>query len=252
MRRCSVTSFDTVVPERLYLFKMGVATIPTPAQPLLLSLGCYLIQMSDDRHILIDSGMPAGYTPKNIPPTAESRSVLDCLAEIGLQPDDIDMVISTHFDVDHVGFHDSFLRAEHVVQREHYEWVIGGNEAARYADANPHWNHPAIQYRLVDGDVDLLPGVRLIKTNGHTPGHQSVLVRLPQTGLVLLVVDAAMFGRLFTPERKAGPGDQDEAALIASTRKLIDLVEREKVALTIFGHDGAQWAELKLSPDYYG
>ena len=43
---------------------------------------------------------------------------------------------------------------------------------------------------MVDGDTELLPGVTLIETSGHAPGHQSVLVRLPKTGAVLLVIDA--------------------------------------------------------------
>ena len=54
------------------------------------------------------------------------------------------------------------------------------------------------------------------------PGHQSVLVRLPKTGAVLLTIDAVPQQRSFTPEREAGPLDMDEEMLRASTRKLLD------------------------------
>lgn len=78
-----------------------------------------------------------------------------------------------------------------------------------------------------------------------------MLVRLPKTGPVLLAADAVALQRLFTPERKAWPLDENEEQLRASTRKLLDLVEREGVALVVFGHDADQWQTLKLTPDYY-
>ena len=68
---------------------------------------------------------------------------------------------------------------------------------------------------------------------------------------MLLTIDAVAMQRLFTPERKAWPMDDNEEQLRASTRKLLDLVEREHVALVIFGHDGQQWQTLKKAPAYY-
>jgi N-acyl homoserine lactone hydrolase len=104
---------------------------------------------------------------------------------------------------------------------------------------------------LVEGDTQLLPGLELIDTSGHVPGHQSVLVRLPQAGPVLLTIDAVPQQRSFTPEREVGPLDMDEELLRASTRKLLELVQREQVHLIIFGHDGEQWQTLKKVPDFY-
>ncbi len=60
-----------------------------------------------------------------------------------------------------------------------------------------------------------------------------------------------MLKRLFTPDRKKWPVDDNEEQLRDSTRKLLDLVEREQVALVVFGHDGEQWQTLKKAPDYY-
>jgi N-acyl homoserine lactone hydrolase len=56
---------------------------------------------------------------------------------------------------------------------------------------------------------------------------------------------------LFTPDRKKSPIDDNEEQLRASTQKLLNLVEREHVALVIFGHDGEQWQTLKKAPMYY-
>ena len=152
--------------------------------------------------------------------------MLEHLADLGLRPEDIDLLVCTHFDVDHAGYHDNFPHAEFIVQREHYELARSGHP--RYAAARAHWDHPALRYRLIDGDTELLPGLILIETSGHAPGHQSVLVSLPQAGKVLLAIDAVVLERLFTPDRKAWPLENEEQ-LRASTRKLMDLVDREHV-----------------------
>jgi N-acyl homoserine lactone hydrolase len=184
-----------------------------------------------------------------MPPAAQGKNVIEHLAALGLRPDDIDLLICTHFDVDHAGYHDSFTKAELIVQRAHYELARSGHP--RFAAARAHWDHPALHYRLVDGDTELLPGLMLLETSGHAPGHQSVLLRLPRTGPVLLTIDAVMLQRLFSPDRQAWPADDNEEQLRASTRKLLHLVEREQVALVIFGHDGEQWQTLKKAPACY-
>ncbi len=238
-------------PQRLYLMQLSTTIIPLAAgQTLAMSSGCYLVQTSDEKNILIDSGLPADYTPPpGTPPAEHEKNVLEHLADLDLHPDDIDLLICTHFDVDHAGYHDAFTKAELVVQRQHYELARSGH--ARFAAARTHWDHPALRYRLIEGDTELLPGLTLIETSGHTPGHQSVLVRLPRTGTVLLAIDAVVQQRLFTTDRRAWPTDDNEEQLRASTRKLLELVEREHVALVIFGHDGQQWQTLKKAPAYY-
>jgi N-acyl homoserine lactone hydrolase len=241
---------STPTPRKLSLLQLSTTSVPTAGGPLKMVSGCYLVETSDGKHILIDSGLPADIEPSaGAPPAENKKNVLEHLADLDLRPADIDMVICTHFDVDHAGYHDAFPQAEFVVQRAHYELARGGHP--RYAPARAHWDHPALRYRLVEGDTELLPGLTLLETSGHAPGHQSVLVRLPLTGPVLLAIDAVVMQRLFTPERKAWPLDDDEGQLRASTRKLLDLVEREHVELVIFGHDGEQWQTLKKAPDYY-
>ncbi len=237
-------------PRRLYLLQLSTSTVPGAGRALEMVSGCYLVQTSDGRNILIDSGLPADYTPPpGMPPAENRKNVLEHLADLGLRPGDIDLLICTHFDVDHAGYHDVFTRAELVVQHDHYALARGGH--VRYAAARAHWDHPALRYRLIEGDTELLPGLWLIETSGHAPGHQSVLVDLPQTGRVLLAIDAVVLQRLFTADRRAWPTDDNEEQLRASTRKLLNLVEREHVALVIFGHDGEQWQTLKKAPAYY-
>jgi N-acyl homoserine lactone hydrolase len=242
---------NSTAVQRLYLMQLSMTNIPiAPDRTLSMVNGCYLIETSDGKHILIDSGMPADMqSPQKSPPVEQSKSVIEHLADLHLRPDMIDIVISSHFDIDHIGYHDSFTQSEFIVQREHYELARSGHP--RFAVGREHWDHPALQYRLIEGDTELLPGLTLIETSGHAPGHQSVLVHLPQTGPMLLTIDAVLLQSMFIPDRHATPNDDNEEKLRASTLKLLDLVEREKVTLVIFGHDGSQWQGLKRSPDCY-
>ncbi len=242
-------SVNRAGPMRLYLIQLGAGAIPVGDQLLEMSLGCYLVQTGEGKNILIDTGMPDDIDMNDFPPLPMAPNVVEQLRTLGVEPDDVDIVVSTHFDVDHAGHHDAFPNAEHVVQREQYD--LARADHPRFTPARNHWDHPALRYRLVDGDTELLPGLTLIATSGHALGHQSVLITMPESGPVLLAIDAVSQAAFFTPDRTAGPFDDDEEQLRASTRKLLDLVEREKVALTVFGHDGQQWKGLKRAPEWY-
>ena len=227
--------------KRLYLMQVG--SMPEYQIPLV----CYLAQTADGQNILIDSGLPA-IIPEEERDMVNGQTVLAQLATIGLQAEDIDMVVSTHYDLDHAGHHGAFTKAIYVVQRTHHEHAPGN---PRFAATRSQWEQPLARIQLVDGDTELLPGLTLIETSGHVVGHQSVLLRLPQTGTVLLTVDAVPFRESFVRDLPDDGSNPDAAALCASTNKLLDLEKREQVGLVIFGHDPEQWAGLKKLPEYY-
>ena len=227
--------------KRLYLMEVG--SVPEYEIPIV----CYLVQTNDGKNILIDSGLPE-IIPEDAQEFENGKDVIEQLASLGLQPDDIDTVISTHYDGDHAGRHAAFTKAQYVVQRAHH---LDAASNPRYASIRPEWDQPLERILLVDGDTELLPGLELIETSGHVPGHQSVLVRLPQTGAVLLTIDAVPFGEGFTRDQPDDGGNPDATATHASTIKLLDLVERERIDLVIFGHDQAQWETLKKAPAFY-
>lgn len=237
-------------PSQLYLFELSTTSVPIGNDRLFeMVLPCYIIKATAGRHILIDTGIAPEARSANGPQPRNETNVLQHLAALHLQPSQIDTVICTHFDVDHAGYHDAFPGAEFIVQRTHYDLARSGHP--RLAPARPHWDHPSLHYRLVEGDTELLPGLRLIETSGHITGHQSVLVRLPKSGPILLAIDAVAIQRLFTADRNSSPIDENENQLRFSTRKLLDIVERENISLVVFGHDGLQWQSLKKSPDFH-
>ena len=253
---------------RLYLLQLGMlpelGDSPIPG---------YLIRTDDGKHVLIDTGYPRTLRGRqgeaadklvaahpDDPEVAFSAmivravrddpadAVTNRLAEIGLAPGDIDILVCTHFDWDHAGDHDLFPDAELVVQRGHYAVA---REHPRFLLFGAPWDSPALRYRFVDGDTTLVPGIELIEAGGHVPGLQAVLVRLPETGPVLLATDAIAGAAQLNPATAGGPPDMDHAAKGESVRKLKAIAEREGVRLIVFGHDGAQWATLRHSPEYY-
>ena len=240
-------------PQRLSL--MQVATIAVG--PLTLPVPCYLIQTKNGKNILIDSGFPRTEKTEEVKEDplgrrliiTHGKDVLEQLATIGVQPADMDLLICSHYDDDHVGNYAAFPKARFVVQRLHHEAALAGDP--RFAEFRSQWDQPLSRCQLVDGDTQLLPGIELIETSGHVAGHQSVLVHLPKTGPVLLAIDAVAVQPVFTSDRPVDPMEVDGVATVASTRKLLDLVEKRHVSLVIFGHDSPQWSMLKQLPDFF-
>ena len=83
-------------PQRLYLMQVGF--MPLYEIPIV----CSLVQTGDGKNILIDSGLPE-IMPEGESEFENGQDVIEQLASIGLKPDDIDIVISTHYDLDHAG-----------------------------------------------------------------------------------------------------------------------------------------------------
>ena len=234
---------------RLYLFELGRVRTGEPI------LG-YLAQTADGQNVLIDTGYRPGTLGEqsNAEPAflqaSPEQLVTNQLKQIGLLPEDIGCLIVTHLDPDHAGFTSSFPVAEVVVQRRHLA-LARASEAPRFQLTRSAWDAPTVNFREVEGDVEILPGIHLIETSGHVTGHQSVLLRLPNTGVVLLPIDAMAREHFHAGEgRIAGPFDENEEELRQSTRKLIDLAVRQR-ALIVYAHDAEQWCTLRHSPKYY-
>ncbi len=232
----------------LHLATMQPGDIPVPG---------YLIQSDCGSNILVDTGWPRSFVedPQNPPgltiEMTEEDRITTRLASIGLNPSDVDYLVCSHLDDDHSGNHDLFADAELIVQREQYDLAKSGHP--RFAANRKSWDHPALRYRVIDGDKELVPGVELLETSGHVPGHQSVLVRLSETGPVLLAADAVMHRSMAdAPTREMFVTDEDDEDRIrASTQKIADVAKRENVKLVIYGHDAEQWATLRHAPEFY-
>jgi len=212
----------------------------------------YLILAASGRRYLVDAGNPRQFLDTGIhePYWYEGKVEITPdddpvarLAELGLSPGDIDAVIATHLDFDHAGRLDAFAPhgTDVYIQRAQMAAALTGND--RY---DPKlWNLPGLRYRLVDGDIELEPGIILLRSDGHVQGHQSVLVQL-DSGPVLLAIDAIEDAALIAaPERESAW--EDAEAGIASLTRLMTMA-RQVDAFVIYGHDPVQWATLPMSP----
>jgi glyoxylase-like metal-dependent hydrolase (beta-lactamase superfamily II) len=145
--------------------------------------------------ILVDTGMAdAGkwlrYHPCSITP---SQTLPAALAELGWEAKDIDIVINTHLHYDHSENNLKLSNAQFYVSRAEWEFAAHPIETQAWS-YDVEWTSPELtymNYTLIDVDhYDILPGVRVIKTPGHTPGHQSVVVKTEE-GLLCVAGDAA-------------------------------------------------------------
>jgi len=216
----------------------------------------YLVRLDDDSLVLIDTGMnrihisDPEHTWRGQPLAAlltpvmrREDSLLWRLAELDIAPADIKYVINTHLHFDHAGNNDLLKDATFFVQREHYEYAKGNPMFP-----NEYWNLPNLRYELVDGDVSLFPNVEVILSPGHAPGHQSVLLRLPNTGNVILCGDAVYSQENYDNDSWGSQADPETAR--ESAFRLKEIAEREK-ALMFYGHDRNQVIDLTYSPNSY-
>lgn len=163
------------------------------------------------------------------------------LQSIGRDPGKVDYVVNSHLHFDHSGGNAQLPNATLVIQKK--EWEIGrdAERAAQFGFAPEDVNqgHPV---RAVEGEHDLFGDGRLVclPTHGHTPGHQSLKVRL-DSGDVVLTGDACYFCRTLT-QRRLPRFVHDREAMLASLEKISQL---EKGGARIFvGHDPDFWATL--------
>lgn len=216
----------------------------------------FLIQTDAGESVLVDTGFPQKYAEDKAAATEEDRlyefgEVLECglvnmpapqLALAGITPDKIDLHILTHTHIDHVGGLGNFPQAPILVSGEERRLP----RPLYWGKVQPlEW--PDQDYLVIEDDVEIGPGFRVLTSPGHAPGQLALMLDLPETGSVLLTSDA--ISRAAEIEEKFA-GSWDEAKAIASAERLMSLAKDTK-ALVIYGHSPEQWPTLRKSPEAY-
>jgi N-acyl homoserine lactone hydrolase len=211
---------------------------------------CYLIKHAQG-WFLWDTGisdavaaMPNGLAPAD--PKAvywhRPKTLAAQLDQLGIKPSDIKMMAVSHTHPDHIGNVEMFPTAMLFVQKAEYDWP-GANNAPRFKP-----EHPVTK---LEGDRDVFGdgSLTILSTPGHTPGHQSLLVKLPKSGALVLSGDAVHFRSNWDNRRVPAPNFNKEQTL-ASMQRLSEVLTKDNAQLWI-NHDKAQRDTLKMSPEFY-
>jgi glyoxylase-like metal-dependent hydrolase (beta-lactamase superfamily II) len=161
---------------------------PDERNRITLGLNVALVE-SGGRRVLVDTGLGDRWDDKAIRMYRidRSRTLLEGLHARGMAPEDIDVVVNTHLHFDHAGGNTrrdgdrlvpTFPRARYVVQRGEWEDATHPHERSRASYRADDFVPVAEagQLDLVDGDVEVAPGVRAVPVGGHTTHHQMVVV----------------------------------------------------------------------------
>ena len=162
---------------------------PDEKNRILLSLRPLLIKTGQE-NILIDTGIGDKEDAKfrSIYAIDKGSTLLGSLSSLGLQPEDIGVVINTHLHFDHAGGNTTrsqrgklsatFPRARYIVQQGEMEDALQPNE--RTSASYLPWNFKPLmetgQLETIEGEVEVVPGVTVMVTRGHTRFHQSVKI----------------------------------------------------------------------------
>jgi glyoxylase-like metal-dependent hydrolase (beta-lactamase superfamily II) len=252
-------SFAQSGVERLYILNCGEGTAGdisrwspgvNEGKPMDFVDTCYLIRHAQG-WFLWDTGisdavaaMPNGLVPAD--PKAVTwrrpKTLAQQLDQLGVKSSDLKAMAISHTHPDHVGNVELFPATMLYVQKAEYGWP-GPNNQPRFNPAHP--------VTLLEGDRDVFGdgSLTILSTPGHTPGHQSLLVKLPKTGAVLLSGDAVHF-RANWDNRAIPTMNVSKEQTTASMQKLADTLEKNKAQLWI-NHDKAQRDGQKLAPEFY-
>jgi len=245
---CGSLHFDDVAG-------FGLTNDETPVREMFVP--CYLIEHRGNgvERLLFDAGLPPGIVGRGsveLQPGVTMqyrRSLEDQLAELDLEPSDIDYVAFSHLHFDHVGSANVFTASVQLIQAAEYR--AGFVDRLEVYQPELFLGLAESPRRLLDGDHDVFGdgSVLLISAPGHTPGHQALLVKLEAPGPVLLSGDLYHFRRS-RDLRRVPVFNTDPEQTLASMDKVEALLEREGATLWI-EHDKALADTLRRPPAYY-
>lgn len=216
------------------------------------------IEMQDGEHMLFDTGIApdacaAGSTlPEPLCATIarldREDDIRHHLAQLGYRPEDVAIVVNSHLHWDHSGANHLFPGATFVSQDREVRFAGRPDPFVSrvYIPGQYDWIETM---QVLQGDQVLKPGVALMTTPGHTPGHQSMLLRLPSGKLMILTGDAVFCPANFDPG--VPPGNAHSPADAVQSIQRIRMLGEFLSAGTVICHDLDLWRDWQPCPHRY-
>lgn len=213
----------------------------------------WVIERDSGGLIVFDTGYNPGAPPGELafpgfaPPQVFALG--EALATAGFDIADVTDTVLSHLMVDHAGGIGCLPDATNLwIQRAEWDYAHQPDtDALAYRRVDLDWLPGGFRLRLLDGDSDPWPGIRLLFTPGHCAGHQSMLIELPE-GRIALAADCADTQKNLTETIAPGILLAGRKAALASLRRFKDAAAAVN-ALMIPGHDPEVWA---LLPQAFG
>jgi 4-pyridoxolactonase len=207
-----------------------------------------------DGLILYDTGYDLDHVNAVLPfeeplQTAE-QTIPAQLALCGYKPGDVDIVINSHFHFDHVGGNKYLTEATTLVHKEELRHAKVPEPFERLGYSDLSFDHSTVSYKPISGDYEVVPGVWLFETPGHTIGHYSLMVEMENERNMLFCGDAAYTRTTLEKEWIAG-FHLDPTKSVEAIRRL-NYLARTREADIYPSHELESFETWKLAPAYYG
>ena len=212
---------------------------------------------TDEGDILYDTGIDpdAAHDPRvmegitrNVHSFTEEDDVRSRLREAGTSEDAVKMVIASHFHYDHAGALRFFKNAKIYVQNNEYRAGLYPDMGMDQVLRRQYFDHP-LDFQTIMGDTEIVPGVWALETFGHTPGHQSLVVELPNTGTMVFSGDAVHTWENAEKERPFNGFYNLQGAY--ESIKRVKMLAAVTKGILIPSHDPALWDTFKPLPYRY-
>lgn len=146
-------------------------------------IACYIWYIEgSDPITIVDAGAQEEHYSKEYP-MHTITTLENGLASVGLKPEDVKQVIVTHLHFDHIALAANYPNATFIVQKREMDFAKDPHVICA-VDYNPKYLE-GLEYKLIDGDYEVLPGLKVLLTPGHSPGSQSVQVQTTE-GVVVI------------------------------------------------------------------
>ena len=204
---------------------------------------CYLIKHDND-YMLWDTGH--AMTAPNVAP---KESIVDQIAKLGVKPEQIKYVGISHYHGDHTGQVASFAKSTLLIGAREWDAITAPKPAAGVNHAPfEAWKkgESKVEPQELDKDVFEDGSVIVLRTPGHTPGHQSLFVKLSQTGAFIITGDAVHFQENYNAFGVPA-FNYDRAQTVASMERMKTIATNLKATI-IIQHDARDVAKLPAFP----